>query len=173
MDIIDFVVNALGDILYGGWETFDFTETDYDYYCAFKVNKFKFKEVNKLETESLVSYLYQVKGFLESGNQTLQTEPIREIIQSLRRSEKDRGYKRHAEMWYELQSIIKSGKVYTLLPEDLSGNMGICIVAIVKAFKKIEKRHLEKPKKEIVKLVGELNKEMRELLKICEERMGD
>lgn len=156
MDIIDFIGKVMGDILYGGWETFP--EIRYEQECHEEGGE------KIMETESLVSYLYQVEGYLKSGEQTLQTEPIREIIQALRRNGKYRGYKRHAEMWHELRSIVKSGKVYTLLPEGLS-DKGVHISLIVKAFEKIEERHSEKPKREITKLIKELDKNVRELLR--------
>ena len=175
MDIMDFIKEALGEILYGGWETFDFTEADDRYYCAFKENKFEFKKggENKMSTtESLVNYLYQAKRLLERDNQTLQTEPIREIVEALRRGAKNRDYQKHAEMWYDLRALIKSGNVYTLLPGDFV-DKSIPITVIVKAFEEIEKRHLEKPKNKFIKIAKQLDKDVRELLKMLEEKMGD
>ena len=117
----------------------------------------------RMETESLISYLYQVKGYIESGSQNLQVGPIREIVNALRRSEKDRGYRKQAEMWRELKSIIKSGEVYTLLPGV--SNMGIQIDVIVKAFELIEKKYSSKPDEKTVKLLKNIDREVRALLR--------
>ena len=49
--------------------------------------------------EHLISYLYQVKGFLEGGERTLATYPIDEIIKSLKEGKELEKYK---QMWGEL-----------------------------------------------------------------------
>jgi len=46
--------------------------------------------------EHLISYLYQVKGYLEGGERTLVTYPINEIIKSLEEGKENEKYK---AMW--------------------------------------------------------------------------
>ena len=125
-----------------------------------------------METEHLISYLYQVKGYLEGKNQTLQTSPIREIINALRRGEKFRNFAKYKQMWYDLKKIVTSGEVYTLLPGDMK-DKGLSIVAIVKAFETIEKKYSSKPDGKTVKLLKNIDREVKVLLRELEEKMGD
>ena len=117
-----------------------------------------------METERLVSYLYQVKGYIEGGDQTLQTGPIGEIINALRKSRRYKEYTKYAMMWSRLKKLMKSGEVYTLLPGRTGS--GINITAIVKAFETIEQRYSPKSDRErTIKLVKELDKDVRALLR--------
>lgn len=165
----DLVVNVMGDVLYGGWETFPEIRCEQNIYA---LNTLQNKQVWKLlkecheeggekrmETERLVGYLYQVKGYIEGGSQNLQVGPIKEIIESLRRGEKFKNFAKFKEMYYTLKN-----KIYT------KGGCGISA-----DIDEIERKYLSRPdkKEKVLELVKELDKDVRELLKMLEEKMGD
>lgn len=129
-----------------------------------------------MEVEHLVSYLYQVKGFLEGGERTLMTDPIEEIVGALRRGAKDREDKdylrKYRRAWDRLKKVILSGEVYTLLPPNLE-NRGVNISAIVNAFESIAQECFPPLTDETIKLAKQIGEEVRELLKILEKKMGD
>ena len=117
----------------------------------------------RMETEHLVSYLYQVKGYIESGSQNLQVGPIREIVDALRRGEKYRNFRRYKEMWYDLKKLALSGEVHTLLPGV--SEKGVHIAVIVRAFELIEKKYSSKPDEKTVKLLKSIDREVKALLR--------
>ena len=61
-----------------------------------------------MEIEHLISYLFQVKGYLEGGEKTLMTEPIDEIIRCLKEG------KNCKAMWEEIKK--KYGSIYYCHP---------------------------------------------------------
>jgi hypothetical protein len=130
----------------------------------------------RMETENMISYLYQVKETLRTGLRGLTTEPIEEIITALRRGAKDKEDKiwlrKFQRAWSRLKEIIISGNVYTLLPPDLEGK-GVNITAIVKAFEDIAQECFPPPENETIKLARQIGKQVKELLKELEAKMGD
>ena len=58
--------------------------------------------------EHLISYLYQVKGYIEGGEQTLMTDPINEIIGLLKEGKENDKYKK---ILTEIEEKLKPGKV--------------------------------------------------------------
>lgn len=178
----DLVVDILGEILYGGWETFP--EIRYEQ-SVYALNTLQNKQVwgllkechgkggEKMETEKLISYLYQAKETLRTGLRGLTTDPIEEVINALRRGAKDREdkiwYKKYQRGWNRLKEIIVSGEVYKLLPVDVK-NKGINIAAIVAAFESIEQETFPPPTNETIKLARRIDEEMKKLLKELEAK---
>ena len=101
---------------------------------------------------------------LQDENFELQEEynnkRILKVIALLKRGEENGKYKK---MWVELTEIVTSGEVYTLLPNNIQ-NRGMNITAIVKAFEIIKRKYFPKLESKLIKLVAELDKEVRKVL---------
>lgn len=75
-----------------------------------------------MEVEHLVSYLYQVKGYLERGNRTLMTDPIHEIIGALRKGKEDKlMYRALRDKFIYIEQVNYPSKKYTY--EDIKAVM--------------------------------------------------
>ena len=84
----------------------------------------------------------------------------------------DRGSKVYKQIWEELMRVLKTGKIYTLLPEDLP-NKGLHIAGVRCVIENLRKKYFPKKADRTVELLRELDKDVHELLEILEGRMGD
>lgn len=98
-----------------------------------------------MNTKEAVEVIKKIKdNYVKDGGGICINEVIlfEEIINLLKRGER-----KYEEMWRELENIVHSGEVYTLLPADLV-NKGTSITAIVKAFESIKQKYFPKTFKE-------------------------
>lgn len=101
-----------------------------------------------MEIEHLKSYLSQVKGYLQSGEQTIMINPIDEVIECLEEGEK------YKKMWGELNE--KQGWRFYI--QDSIHN-----IFLHDLMNKLNQKYFPEPKSNLVRLLKELDKAVKEI----------
>ena len=91
---------------------------------------------------------------------------LKEAIELLERS------KVYKQIWEDLMRALKTGKIYTLLPEGLP-DKGMHITTLRFVIENLEKKYFPKPTKlnKTLELIKEVDRDVHELLEILEGRM--